>query len=162
MQIRESLPSPISSRITILLFWYVVPLSTNQTSFAPGKEEIDILKKYFKKLLRINNVVEQVEHLQLLKNFYLSTGLLWVSVIWADQSEPYTNIVLCRHMCMLACKEVFTQRWWICRLVLSQIHLVLQFYCSWTVHMHYSPILSEYTPMYMVWKIPKISGIWQW
>ena len=27
MQSRASLPSPISSKVTILLFWYVVPLS---------------------------------------------------------------------------------------------------------------------------------------
>ena len=40
MQSRASSPpSPMSSRITILLFWYVVPLSENQTSLAPGKEE---------------------------------------------------------------------------------------------------------------------------
>ena len=30
----------MSSRITTLLFWYVIPLSENQTSPAPGKEEI--------------------------------------------------------------------------------------------------------------------------
>ena len=37
---KRALPlSPISSKITILLFWYVVPLSENQTSPAPGKEE---------------------------------------------------------------------------------------------------------------------------
>ena len=30
----------MSSRITILLFRYVVPLSENQTSSAPGREEI--------------------------------------------------------------------------------------------------------------------------
>ena len=39
MQKRASPPSPISSKITTLLFWYVVPLSENQTSLSPGKEE---------------------------------------------------------------------------------------------------------------------------
>ena len=34
-------PSPMSSKVTILLFWYVVPLSENQTSLAPGKEELN-------------------------------------------------------------------------------------------------------------------------
>ena len=37
-QSRASLPSPMSSRATILLFWYVVPLSENQTSPEPGKK----------------------------------------------------------------------------------------------------------------------------
>ena len=32
--------SPMSSRVTILLFWYVVPLSENLTSPIPGKERI--------------------------------------------------------------------------------------------------------------------------
>ena len=31
MQNRASIPSPISSRLMILLFWYVVPLSENLT-----------------------------------------------------------------------------------------------------------------------------------
>ena len=39
MQKRASPPSPMSSKITTLLFWYVAPLSENQTSPAPGKEE---------------------------------------------------------------------------------------------------------------------------
>ena len=53
MQSRASPPLPMSSRVTILLFWYVVPLSENQTSFAPGKEEryklhnISVLKTCF-------------------------------------------------------------------------------------------------------------------
>jgi len=40
MQNRASPPSPMFSRITLLLFWYVVPLSENQRSPAPGKEEV--------------------------------------------------------------------------------------------------------------------------
>ena len=39
IQSRASPPSSMSSRVTILLFWYVVLLSENQTSPAPGKEE---------------------------------------------------------------------------------------------------------------------------
>ena len=38
-QLRALSPSPMSSRATQLLFWYVVPLSENQTSPAPGKFE---------------------------------------------------------------------------------------------------------------------------
>ena len=40
MQIKASSSSPISSRTTILLFWYVAFLSENQTSPSPGKEYI--------------------------------------------------------------------------------------------------------------------------
>ena len=50
----QSRASPLSlmfSRVTILLFWYVVPLSENQTSVpAPGKKEIhpqDLHKNQF-------------------------------------------------------------------------------------------------------------------
>ena len=39
MQSRAVSFSPMSSRVTQLLFWYVVPLSDNQTSPAPGKLE---------------------------------------------------------------------------------------------------------------------------
>ena len=42
MQSRASSPSLMFSRITILLFWYVVPLSENQTSPAPWKKEIHL------------------------------------------------------------------------------------------------------------------------
>ena len=42
MQSRASSPSPMSSRVTQLLFWYVVPLSENQTSPVPGKFEYSI------------------------------------------------------------------------------------------------------------------------
>ena len=146
--------------------------------------------------------------------FYLSTGL---SVIWADQSDPYTSmIILCTHVYACLQRGVYTTvmnlqigdqlnwhlpmsrrtlklmkwcfklpmtsvKWWIehcgyeisvyivCCLALypgsflfSTYSAVLQYYCSWTVYMHYSPALSEYTPIYMVCKIPKISGIAQW
>ena len=40
LQSRAVFISPTSSRVTRLLFWYVVPLSENQTSPAPGKERI--------------------------------------------------------------------------------------------------------------------------
>ena len=39
-QSRASSPSPMFSSVTILLFWYVVPLSENLTLLAPEKEEI--------------------------------------------------------------------------------------------------------------------------
>ena len=41
MQSRASPPSPIFSKITILLFWYGVPLNEKWTPAAPGKEEVD-------------------------------------------------------------------------------------------------------------------------
>ena len=81
-------------------------------------------------MLRINNVVEQVEHLQLLKNFWLSTGLLWVSVIWADQSEPYSIV----HAHVYACLErgVYTtvMNLQIGSLTDTLYYAVLQYYCS--------------------------------
>ena len=40
MQNRALSPSPMSSRVTTLLFWYVVFLSENQTSPSLGKEKI--------------------------------------------------------------------------------------------------------------------------
>lgn len=39
-QIRESPNSPISSRLTLLLFRYIVPPNENQTSTAPEKKKI--------------------------------------------------------------------------------------------------------------------------
>ena len=51
MQSRASSPSPMSSRVTILLFWYVVPLSENLTSPAPGKKEIQLLTWNFTSLI---------------------------------------------------------------------------------------------------------------
>ena len=42
LQSRASLPSPMSSRVTQLLFWYVIPLSENHTSPANGKKVIQM------------------------------------------------------------------------------------------------------------------------
>ena len=49
MQSRASSPSPMFSRITILLFWYVVSLSENQTSVpAPGKKYDVLIFMWYK------------------------------------------------------------------------------------------------------------------
>ena len=48
--------SPMSSRVTILLFWYVVPLSENQTSSAPGKVEIKWTDEVPNSTVQVKNV----------------------------------------------------------------------------------------------------------
>ena len=48
MQSRASSPSLMFSRITILLFWYVVFLNENQTSPAPGKKYDVLIFMWYK------------------------------------------------------------------------------------------------------------------
>ena len=65
MQSRASSPpSPMSSRITILLFWYVVPLSENQTSLAPGKEERYKLNNHYILFVLETFSLSEVESIQ--------------------------------------------------------------------------------------------------
>ena len=43
----SSFPSPMCSRVTILLFWYVFPLSENQKSPAPGNVLLQKVKNIY-------------------------------------------------------------------------------------------------------------------
>ena len=95
----------MSSSITILLFWYVVPLSENQTLPAPGKEEIIHACRKLAPYLKFNVVKGSSMHrylrMKAKQYFYLSIGLLWVSEIGASMSEPYSSMITCTCVSLL-------------------------------------------------------------